>query len=84
MDRQCRCIEMLIKDMLQKLNDTLSDIDRIETETQTLEDRLTDVRQSIRKYGGQVNTICVISSLTTHLLIFLLSASLTLSFLTIL
>ena len=37
---------------LKKLNVTLSDIDDLETEQQNLEDRLTDVRQSMRKYSG--------------------------------
>ena len=42
---------------LKKLNVTLSDIDDLETEQQNLEDRLTDVRQSMRKYSGGSSSV---------------------------
>lgn len=41
---------------LKKLNTTLNDIDQLESEEQTLEGRLIDVRQSMRKAGS--STVC--------------------------
>ena len=42
---------------LRKLNTTLQDIDQLESERQTLEDRLSDVRQSMRKSGASVRLL---------------------------
>jgi len=42
---------------LRKLNTTLSDINQLESEEQNLEDRLTDVRQSMRKHGSSVRVL---------------------------
>jgi len=47
--KQCRTVELMLNATLKKLNETLNDIDELETEQQTLQDRLTDVRQSMRR-----------------------------------
>lgn len=48
-------MELMLNATLKKLNETLNDIDELETEQQTLQDRLTDVRQSMRRQSVSVH-----------------------------
>lgn len=51
MGKQCRTVELMLNATLKKLNTALNDLDQLETEEQSLEGRLTDIRQSMRKHG---------------------------------